>query len=93
VSVEREFNTVRLCVRDEGPGLSEDDRLRAFRPFQKLSALPTGDESSTGLGLSIVKQIVDLHHGRINVDSKPGTGSTFVVELAATEAELRRAVA
>ena len=57
------------------PGLSPEDISRLFGRFQRLSAKPTGGESSTGLGLSIVKRIVDLHGGRITVESAgPGHG-------------------
>ncbi len=51
------------ACKDEGPGLSQDDMSRLFGRFQRLSAKPTGGESSTGLGLSIVKRIVELHGG------------------------------
>jgi signal transduction histidine kinase len=55
---------------------------RLFGRFQRLSAKPTAGESSTGLGLSIVKRIVDLHGGRIVAESPgPGRGSTFTISL------------
>jgi signal transduction histidine kinase len=72
-----------IRVSDTGPGLSEDDRTRLFGRFQRLSAQPTGGESSTGLGLSIVKRIVDLHGGAISAESRPDGGTTFRVELPA----------
>jgi signal transduction histidine kinase len=55
-----------------------------FAPFQRLSAEPTGGEGSSGLGLYIVKQVVDLHDGEIDVESMPGNGSTFTLILPAT---------
>ncbi len=73
----------RLTVKDEGPGLTEDDKQKLFGKFQRLSARPTGQESSTGLGLSIAKQLVDLHDGRLWVDSVHGQGATFILELKA----------
>ncbi len=73
--------TVLLSVKDEGPGLTEEDKKRLFGKFQKLSARPTGGEMSTGLGLSIAKSIVELHGGRIWAESESGKGSTFFVEL------------
>ena len=74
-----------IRVSDEGAGLSPEDLGRLFGRFQRLSAKPTGGESSTGLGLSIVKRIVDLHGGQITADSHgPGQGSTFTIVLPAT---------
>ena len=56
-----------------------------FGRFQRLSAKPTAGETSTGLGLSIVKRIVDLHGGRITVESAgPGKGATFKMTLPVT---------
>jgi PAS domain S-box-containing protein len=69
-------------VKDCGPGLSEDDKQKIFGKFQRLHAQPTGGESSSGLGLSIVKQIIDLHNGRVWAESEgKDKGTTFIVEL------------
>ncbi len=84
VSVRRHGDVVRFSVRDEGPGLTNEDKEKLFGKFQRLSAVPTNDESSTGLGLSIVKQIIDMHEGRVWAESEYGKGSTFVIELART---------
>ncbi len=73
--------SVRLAVRDEGPGLSPEDFARMFQPFQTLSAVPTAGEPSSGLGLHITREIVARHGGRIDVDSAPGAGATFVLVL------------
>lgn len=89
VHIKRNEETVQFSVRDEGPGLTEDDKRRLFSRFQRLSARPTGGEHSTGLGLSIVKQIVELHQGRVFVESEAGKGSTFTIELPLTEPEHR----
>ena len=70
-----------LTVRDEGPGLSENDQEKLFKKFQRLSAKPTGEESSTGLGLAIVKLLVDNLNGNITVKSKINTGCSFIVSL------------
>jgi signal transduction histidine kinase len=71
-----------IAVTDEGAGLSEEDISRLFGRFQRLSARPTGGESSTGLGLSIVKRIVELHGGRVGAQSNgPGRGATFTIRL------------
>ncbi|NNE70835.1 MAG: response regulator, partial [Rhodothermales bacterium] len=77
VNLKRRGNELHFSVRDEGPGLTEEDLKRVFGKFQKLSARPTGGETSTGLGLSIVKQIVELHGGRAEAQVNPERGSTF----------------
>ncbi|MNY61241.1 Sensor protein SrrB [compost metagenome] len=69
-------------VRDEGPGLTEEDKKQLFQRFTRLSAQPTGGEHSTGLGLSIVKVLVEAHGGRIFVESEDTKrGARFIVEL------------
>jgi signal transduction histidine kinase/CheY-like chemotaxis protein len=71
-----------IRVKDDGAGLSQDDLVRLFGRFQRLSAKPTGGENSTGLGLSIVKRIVELHGGHISAESPgPGRGATFTMQL------------
>ena len=73
---------VRLSVRDDGPGLSQADMAQLFNRFVRLSARPTGGESSTGLGLSVVKQWVELLGGKVWAESEGlGKGSTFYVEI------------
>lgn len=85
VSVAREDGTVTVAVTDAGPGLSEGDQKRMFAPFQRLTPTPTGEESSSGLGLYIVKQVVDRHEGQIEVESALGEGSTFRLGFPASE--------
>jgi signal transduction histidine kinase len=86
VEVKKANGAVRLEVRDEGPGLTADDKARLFGRFQRGSARPTGGESATGLGLSIVKQLVELHLGQVWAESAgKGEGARFVVELPATD--------
>lgn len=65
----------KLSISDEGPGVKEGDLPRIFEPF--FTTKPTG----TGLGLALVKSIVDSHEGEIEVDSKPGRGTTITVSL------------
>jgi signal transduction histidine kinase len=72
---------VRFIVRDEGPGLSEEDQQKLFGKFARLSAQPTGGESSTGLGLSIVKRLVEQMHGVVRCESRLGEGAAFIVEF------------
>jgi len=83
--VGEEDGGILIQVSDQGAGLSPEDISRLFGRFQRLSAKPTAGESSTGLGLSIVKRIVDLHGGRIAVQSAgPGKGATFKMILPVT---------
>lgn len=78
-------NTI-IRVTDQGAGLSPEDLGRLFGRFQRLSAKPTAGESSTGLGLSIVKRIIDMHGGEVTAASEgPGKGSTFTITLPAAE--------
>ena len=84
VRVKKQDGRVRFEVQDEGPGLSEADRDNLFKKFHKLSARPTAGESSTGLGLYIVKQLVELHGGQVLVESEAGQGSIFIIQLEAT---------
>jgi signal transduction histidine kinase len=72
---------VKMSVKDQGPGLTEQDKSKLFGKFQKLSARPTGGENSTGLGLSIVKKLVELQNGKIMCESQPGMGAEFIVLL------------
>jgi signal transduction histidine kinase/ligand-binding sensor domain-containing protein len=76
--------TVRFEVSDDGPGLAPGDLPRLFGRFERLSARPTAGEPSTGLGLYIVRRLVELHGGRVWAESDgPGRGARFVVELTA----------
>ncbi|MCS6808641.1 MAG: HAMP domain-containing sensor histidine kinase [Bacteroidota bacterium] len=83
IDIERHTDTVRVIVRDEGPGLSDDDKKKLFGKFARLSAQPTGGEHSTGLGLSIVKRMVEAMNGRVWCESELGKGAAFIVELPA----------
>ena len=71
----------QLEVQDQGPGLTEEDQEKAFGKFQRLSARPTAGESSTGLGLSIVRDLAKVLGGKIEVESKPGEGAKFILQL------------
>lgn len=81
VATERVEDGVRFSVKDQGPGLTEEDQQLLFTEFQTLSAKPTGGEKSTGLGLAIAKKLITLHHGRVGVESRVGHGSTFFFHL------------
>ena len=70
-----------VSVTDQGPGISEDDRKKMFGKFARLSAKPTGGESSNGLGLSIVKRLAESMDGMVKCESRSGAGSTFSIFL------------
>src|SRR5262249_45270667 len=68
---------VECVVEDQGPGLTDEDKARMFRRYGRLSARPTGGEPSSGLGLSIVRKLVQAMHGEIACASTPGAGAAF----------------
>lgn len=72
---------VIFLVRDEGPGLSGEEQKKLFQKFQRLSTRPTGGEYSTGLGLAITRDLVELHGGTIRAESQVGKGCTFIIEI------------
>jgi len=72
---------IEFSVQDNGPGISQEDQLKLFQRFQQLSARPTGGESSSGLGLFIVKTIVDKMGGEILCESELGYGARFILRF------------
>lgn len=81
VSIAEEDDTIAVCFKDTGIGLSEEDKKRVFERFYREDSSRTREIEGTGLGLSIVSSIVALHDGHINVDSEKGAGSMFKVYL------------
>lgn len=81
VAAKSSDGSVRLSIADQGPGIPPEEVDRLFAPFEKLRNRPTGNEKSTGLGLSIVKRIVEAHGGAVSIDSEVRNGSTFYVTL------------
>jgi len=73
--------TFLVSVSDKGPGLSRNDQKKIFEEFHQADRSSTKEKDGTGLGLSIAKRIVEMHGGRIWVESSPGKGSTFRFEL------------
>ncbi len=86
--VRMSLEDVRLAVWDRGIGISDEDLPRLFRPFQQLDSRLSRDYPGTGLGLSLVKQLVVLHDGRVEVESRVDQGSTFTVVLPASRLAL-----
>jgi signal transduction histidine kinase len=87
VALGQHGDSVVLEVRDEGPGIHEDEKDKLFNKFQRLSTRPTAGEISTGLGLAITRDLVELHNGSITVQSELEKGSTFIVNLPILQKE------
>ncbi len=81
VSVEKKDDSVLITVEDNGIGIPKDKLERIFEKFYRVDSSLTYEISGTGLGLTIAKEIVELHGGRIWVESEEGVGSKFFVEL------------
>jgi signal transduction histidine kinase len=73
---------MEFAVKDQGPGISEADQKKLFQKHTRLTARPTGGESSVGLGLSIVKKLAEAMGGSVACRSTLGEGSTFLLRLA-----------
>lgn len=83
VTVQHDGGAGVLRVRDTGPGVPPGERGRLFKKFSRLSVLPTGGESSMGLGLMLVKHLVEAMNGTVAHEPGEDTGSVFVVHLRA----------
>lgn len=81
VTITPEKNRIRCSVKDQGPGLTEEDLKKVFGKYARLSAKPTGGEHSTGLGLSIVKKLAESMNGTVGCESVFGEGACFYIEL------------
>jgi signal transduction histidine kinase len=72
---------LHLCVEDNGIGISEEDQGVIFQQFRQISPSGRGRPQGSGLGLAITKRIVEFHAGRISIESAPGVGAAFMIEL------------
>lgn len=81
ISVQAEPEHLHFRIQDQGPGFTAEDQNKLFQKFARLSVRPTAGEQSTGLGLSIVKLLCEALQGRVECQSTPGQGSTFIVTL------------
>ncbi len=81
VHLSREAHSALLTITDQGQGIPADDLGKLFKPFSRTRVKSTGGESSTGLGLSIVRRIVEGHGGGVGVESEVGKGTSFHVRL------------
>lgn len=81
VAVQRKDDGVEVRVSDTGVGIKPEDQLKIFDPFYRTRESGLEGEASTGLGLALVRRIVEAHHGRVLVESEEGKGSVFAVFL------------
>jgi two-component system phosphate regulon sensor histidine kinase PhoR len=81
VALHRRADRMEVRVADTGAGIAPEDQPHIFDRFYKADKSRRHSEGGNGLGLSIAKKVVDLHHGSIAVLSQPGSGATFIVEL------------
>lgn len=87
VRIRHDEESIFCDIQDEGPGLSEEEQLKLFGKFTRLTPRPTGNEHSTGLGLFIVKKLLDAMKGQIWCKSRLGQGSLFTVEFPFIETQ------
>jgi len=90
ITLKDEQGSIRIEIVDEGPGILEEEKPHLFQKFRKLHARPTDGESSTGLGLSIVKKYVETMKGRVWCESEFGQGATFIVEFKKEDLNITR---
>jgi signal transduction histidine kinase len=79
-----------VTVHDTGPGISEADQAKLFQEFQQADNSITKKKGGTGLGLAISKRIIEMHGGKIRIESVPGQGSTFSFSLPVVVREQAR---
>jgi signal transduction histidine kinase len=90
IAASSEDGSFRVSVRDTGPGISRSDQAKLFQEFQQADNSITKKKGGTGLGLAISRRIIEMHGGRIRVDSVVGQGSTFSFTLPVTVTQQAR---
>jgi signal transduction histidine kinase len=83
VDVTPHDGDVRIVVWDTGKGIEPEDLERIWQAFTQLETGQSVRQAGLGLGLTIVKKLAELHHGRVEVESHPGKGSRFTIDLPA----------
>ncbi|MBI5441881.1 MAG: PAS domain-containing protein [Deltaproteobacteria bacterium] len=92
VSAEEDDYEIAIRVRDSGLGIAPEDQSRIFEKFFRSGSEEVQARPGSGLGLSLTKQIVDLHHGRLEVQSTPGQGTEFSIHLEKSLGLIQRAI-
>ena len=87
IGVSERNGMVKISVKDQGPGIPEDEQDRIFERFYRVDPARSRQTGGTGLGLSIVKHVVSQHNGEISLWSVPGEGSTFTIALPTVDDE------
>jgi len=77
--LDSDESTVRLKVEDEGPGIPEEEFHALFKEFGRISNLPTGGESSSGIGLFVCQRIMQRHGGQISAENRSEGGARFTI--------------
>jgi signal transduction histidine kinase len=85
VSVRNGRNNVQIAIKDNGKGIPKKDLRRIFDRFYRVDRSRSRESGGSGLGLSIVKKIIERFDGTILVDSAPGKGTQFTINLPTTE--------
>jgi len=87
VKLAEQGDMVTIAVIDHGVGIASEEREKVFDKFYRVGNCLVHDVKGSGLGLSIVKHIVEAHHGRVSVESEPGSGSAFIIHLPVDQNE------
>jgi CheY-like chemotaxis protein len=80
---QEQYSYLRLAVIDTGIGIAPEDAQKLFKPFVQIDSALNREYQGTGLGLALVKNIVELHGGKVSLSSQPGQGSRFMIDLPA----------
>jgi signal transduction histidine kinase len=87
VKLAEQGDAVTISVIDHGVGIASEEREKVFEKFYRVGNCLVHDVKGSGLGLSIVKHIVEAHRGRVTVESEPGRGSAFIIHLPVDQSE------